>query len=80
MSQTTSIGTNILWLGIFSLFCFPFVLGPIAWIKGNKALADIDAGQGNAFDRPNVVTGRICGIIGSAIGALAVILWLHGHM
>ncbi len=73
--QTNSNATLILVLGILSIVfggC-GIILGPIAWIMGNNAIASgtIDpsqAGQVNA--------GRICGIIGTVLSTLIIIIYI----
>lgn len=65
-------GTVILILGILSLVCVQ-LLGPVAWIMGNKALREIDANPGAYTNRGTVNAGRICGIIGTVLLILAVI-------
>ena len=61
--------TLILVLGILSIVCFP-ILGPVAWILGNNALA---SGTVAPAQMGQVSGGRICGIIGTAIFVLGVI-------
>jgi hypothetical protein len=57
-------GTTVLVLGILGLvFCQ--ILGPFAWVMGNKAIAAIDAGRANPSERTNANVGRILGIIGT---------------
>ena len=68
-------GGTILTLGILSFFCFGFILGPIAWIMGNSALAAIDSGRANPSERSNVSAGRICGIISTALHALVIVIY-----
>jgi hypothetical protein len=60
-------GTIILMFGIISLVpCGLQLLGPVAWIMGNRALATIDANPSWFTNRSTVNAGRICGIIGTA--------------
>lgn len=73
-SQRSSNATIILVLGILSLICCG-LLGPVAWIMGNNALRDIDAGLGNPNDRGLVVAGRILGIIGTVLMILGIIAY-----
>lgn len=65
-------GTTILVLGILGLVICQ-ILGPFAWVKGNKALAEIDAAPGAYTNRGSVSAGRICGIVSTAFLALSVI-------
>jgi len=62
-------GTLILILGILSIFCLP-ILGPVAWIMGNNALA------ANPMSQGNVTAGRICGMVGTAFLVLGLIYWI----
>lgn len=66
-------GTLILILGILSLVCIQ-LLGPVAWIMGNKALAEIDANPSMFSNRSTVNAGRICGIISTVFLVLGIIL------
>ncbi|QXC62979.1 hypothetical protein KSP35_09435 [Aquihabitans sp. G128] len=71
-------GTTILVLGICSLV-FTFIcgvgifLGPVAWIMGNTAIKEIDANPSAYSNRGSVQTGRICGIVATALLALSVL-------
>jgi len=64
--------TLILVLGILSIVCIP-LLGPVAWIMGNKALQELDQGFGDPNSRGLVVAGRILGIIGTVLLVLSCI-------
>ena len=70
--------TTILVLGILSLVVCG-VIGPFAWVMGNRALRDIDASQGTYTPlggRSSVNAGRICGMIATillVLGVLAVL-------
>ena len=64
--------TLILVLGILSIVCIP-LLGPVAWIMGNKALQELDQGFGYLKSRGLVVAGRILGIIGTVLLVLSCI-------
>ena len=67
--QGSGNATLILVLGILSIICFP-ILGPVAWILGNNALA---SGTVAPAQMGQVSGGRICGMIGTAILVLGVI-------
>jgi hypothetical protein len=71
---SSSNATLILVLGILSLVCCG-LLGPVAWIMGNNALRDIDAGIGNPSDRGLVVAGRILGIIATVLMVLVILIY-----
>ena len=70
-------GTTILVLGIFSILCCG-ILGPVAWVMGNNALAEIDRNPAAYTNRGNVNAGRICGIIGTILWAISVVFFLLG--
>src|SRR5207342_2497893 len=65
-------GTLILILGILSIVCIQ-LLGPVAWILGNKAIREIDANPPAYTNRSTVNAGRICGIIGTVLLAVSII-------
>ena len=67
-------GTTILVLGILSLVVCG-LLGPFAWVMGNKAIKEIDAAGGTASNRSQVNAGRICGIISSVLTILVVVFY-----
>ena len=64
--QEDSQATPILVLGILSLVLCQ-VLGPFAWVMGNKELAGIDAGQRAPENRGTAQAGRILGIISTVL-------------
>jgi hypothetical protein len=68
-------GTLILILGIASIVCIQ-LLGPVAWIMGNRAIREIDANPGAYSNRGTVNAGRICGIIGTVFLVVGVITWI----
>ncbi len=70
--QSNSNATLILVLGILSIVCLP-ILGPVAWILGNNALA---SGTVDPSQIGQVNAGRICGIIGSVFIVLGIIYWI----
>ena len=65
-------GTVILVLGIVSLVVCQ-VLGPVAWVMGNNAMADINRSPGLYTNQSSVQAGRICGIIATAFLALTIL-------
>jgi hypothetical protein len=68
-------GTLILVLGILSLvICAP--LGIAAWIMGNGDLKEIDAGTMDPSGRSTTNAGRICGMIGTILLALGIVLMI----
>ncbi len=69
----SSNSTTILVLGILSL-CVCAVMGPIAWWMGKSELQQIDAGLVSSQDRGAVNAGYICGIIGSVLMLISVLM------
>ena len=68
-------GTLILVLGILSIVVCG-ILGPIAWVMGNNALAALDRGEGDPNERTSANAGRICGIVGTVFLILGVLMGL----
>jgi hypothetical protein len=68
-------GTTILVLGILSLVVCG-LLGPVAWVMGNNAIAEIDRNPTAYSNRGTVQAGRICGIVASCLLILAVVVVL----
>jgi hypothetical protein len=71
-------GTTILVLGVCSLAVglacgVGLLLGPVAWIMGNSAIAEIDRQPGVYSNRDAVQAGRICGIVASVLLGLIVV-------
>jgi len=66
-------GTLILVLGILSLVVCAF-LGIPAWIMGKNDLAAMDAGQMDPAGRSTTNAGRICGMIGTILLILSILL------
>jgi hypothetical protein len=73
MPQPHPQGTIILVLGILSILICGF-LGPVAWIMGNNAVAEIDRNPAAYTNRGTVNAGRICGIIGTVLLILGILL------
>src|SRR5207244_2320353 len=70
-------GTAALLVGGLSLLLGHYwvpglLLGPVAWVLGNKALAAMRPGEGSPAARGQAQVGRICGMISSALLALMV--------
>ena len=77
-----SQSTTVLVLGILSLVLCQ-VLGPFAWVMGNKEIAAIDAGRRPPENRGTAQAGRILGIISTVLllvgfGFLVVMLIFVG--
>ncbi len=64
-------------LGILSIVCCQIV-GPVAWIMGNKALKEIDAAPGYYSNRGSVQAGRIIGIVATVL--LILVIAFYGLM
>jgi len=74
MENRSSSGNAILILilGILGIVCC--APAPVAWILGNNALKDLQAGLGNPNDRGLIEAGRILGIIGTVLLIIAALL------
>lgn len=71
---------TVLVLGILSIALCQ-VLGPFAWYKGKKVLADMHANPGKWSGESEVNLGRILGIVGTALlGLIAVIVLFYGFV
>lgn len=68
-----SQATTVLVLGILSLVICQ-VLGPFAWVMGNRELEAIDSGLRPPENRGTANAGRILGIIGTALLAIGIIV------
>ncbi len=62
-------------LGILSLVCCS-VLGPFAWLQANEALSLIDHGGYSPVERNLVAAGQVCGMIGTGLLVLEVLVVL----
>lgn len=71
-------GVVVLVLGILGLVLCA-VCAPIAWMMGSADLREMDAGRMDPTGRGLTTAGKICGIIGTiilGIGVLMFLLWL----
>ncbi|WBQ07185.1 DUF4190 domain-containing protein [Kribbella sp. CA-293567] len=71
--RDNSNATLAMVLGLLGLGTMFIVLSPIAWWKGNQALAEIDAMPGVYSNRGMAVAGQITGIIGTVLLGLGVL-------
>jgi hypothetical protein len=55
------------------------LIGILPWVMGNTSLKAINQGLANPMERSMVNGGRICGIVGSVLGAL-ILLFYGGFM
>ena len=69
-------GTTVLILGILSLVCCGIFTGIPAIIMGRGALSEIDANPTAYGNRGTVFAGYLCGIIGTVLSALGIVLWI----
>ena len=67
-------GTLILILGILSIPCCGLFTGIPAIILGRSALAEIDANPAAYGNRGTVNAGYICGIIGTVLSVLGILV------
>ena len=67
--------TPVLVLGILGLVCC-FICGIIAWVMGNKDLAEMDAGTMDDSGRGLTQAGKICGMVSVGLQILGLVLWL----
>ena len=65
-----SQATTVLILGILGILFQ--VLGPIAWVMGNRELAAIDSGRRSPENRGSAQTGKILGIVGTVLLVLSI--------
>jgi hypothetical protein len=70
-------GGAVLALGILGIAVF-FVCGIIAWVMGNADLREMAAGTMDPKGRSITHTGMVCGIVGTIVNlvALVLIIWL----
>jgi hypothetical protein len=66
-------GTTVLILGILSLAVCGLI-GPFAWSMGHTALQEIDANPSAYSNRSYVLIGYICGIVGTCLTILGVVM------
>jgi uncharacterized membrane protein YjgN (DUF898 family) len=65
--------TTVLILGILGLVLCQ-VLSPVAWVMGNRVIAEIDASNGQIGGRSSANAGRICGIVGTILIGLGLLI------
>jgi len=69
----THRGTTVLVFGILSLVVCPF-FGIAAWTMGNGDLQEMDNGHMDPTGRDLTNAGRICGMVGTGLMALQVLI------
>ncbi len=67
--------TTVLILGICGLVLCQ-VLGPFAWVMGNRVVKEIDASGGQLGGRDLANVGRILGIVSTVIMVAAVVVFV----
>lgn len=72
-SATTAMVLGIVAVAGGFLCWLPLLLAPFAWFTGAKAVKEIDASQGMQSGRGEATAGKVLGIIGTALLALAVV-------
>jgi hypothetical protein len=70
-----SQATTVLVLGILSIVVCQ-ILGPFAWVMGNREIEAIDAGRRPPDNRGTANAGRILGIVGTVFLVLIPIAFL----
>jgi uncharacterized membrane protein YjgN (DUF898 family) len=65
--------TLVLVLGILGLVLCQ-VISPFAWVMGNRVVREIDASGGTIGGRGSANAGRICGIIGTVLIGLGLLV------
>ena len=60
-------------LGILGLVVCQLI-SPFAWVMGNRVVAEIDASNGQLGGRSQANAGRICGIVGTFLMGLALLI------
>jgi len=66
-------GQLILVLGILSFFVGGPILGLVAWIMGSNDLKEMRAGRMDPEGESQTNTGRICGMVSTLLGAVAIL-------
>jgi len=64
--------TTVLVFGILGLVLCQ-ILGPVAWVMGNRVVSEIDASGGAMGGRDSANAGRICGIIATVLLAVSLL-------
>ena len=74
-SNNPGRGALILVFGILGLVLCP-ILAPVAWLMGSGDLKRITAGEIASEARGLTQAGMICGIIGTVLVCLGIVVWL----
>jgi len=65
--------STVLVLGILGIAVCG-VVGPFAWVMGNRVIREIDASGGQLGGRSNANAGRIMGMVGTGMMAIGLLL------
>ena len=68
-------GTLVIVLGVLAVAGVP-VLGPVAWSVASRALREADSQPGPVVNRGQLVAGRTMGMIGTAVLALMIAVFV----
>ena len=77
--ETHPSGMAVLVIGIASLICC-MPAGIVAWILGNRVLAEMDAQPGRYGNRTITQVGRVLGMVATGLFALMAVLWVIGTL
>ena len=69
--------SNALMLAILSFFCFPIILGPMAFVRGNNARSAMQM-TGNMAGYPIAIAAMIISLITTLLGIAGILLWVFG--
>jgi len=73
--QEDSQATTVLVLGILGLVLCQ-ILGPFAWVMGNKELAAIDDGRRTPDNRGTAQAGKVLGIIATVLMIIGILFFV----
>jgi hypothetical protein len=61
-------------IGLTGFLCYvTFLVAPVAWILGAKAVKEIDANPGAYSGRSEAMAGKVMGIVGTVLLILALL-------
>lgn len=72
-----SIAIAVVGLSCYGLISWVAVItGPIGIVKSRRAIREIDADPGRYTNRGNATAGQVCSIVGTVLGALAIVFFV----